>query len=100
MRRVAAVLPLLFVATLAMAAEPPAPVHAVRVSDPIVVDGILDEAVWKSDNAVTGLTQADPQQGSAPTQRTEHPLLEQHRVDGLGDVVVGPDQQRLLHRLA
>ena len=65
------VLPLLFVATLAMAAESPAPVRAVRAGDPIVVDGLLNEAVWKSDNVVTVLTQADPQQGSAPTQRTE-----------------------------
>jgi hypothetical protein len=54
----------------APAAAPPV-ARAVRASDPIVVDGVLDEAVWSSGNAITALTQAEPSQGSAPSQRTE-----------------------------
>ncbi|HTR96336.1 MAG TPA: DUF5916 domain-containing protein [Candidatus Acidoferrales bacterium] len=46
-------------------------VHAVRASEPIVIDGILDEPVWQSDNAVVQLQQADPDQGEEPSQRTE-----------------------------
>ena len=47
------------------------PVRAVRSSGPILVDGILNEEVWKSDVAVTQFVQKDPDQGVAPRQRTE-----------------------------
>ena len=47
------------------------PVHAVRTDRPIVVDGLLDEEVWKNDQAVTNFTQEDPDQGVPPRQRTE-----------------------------
>lgn len=47
------------------------PVRAVRSEHPVVVDGVLDEPVWKSDNAVTGFLQSDPDQGSPPRQKTE-----------------------------
>jgi hypothetical protein len=69
--------PLPIVMTLLLAASFPAaaatlpPVHAVRTREPINVDGLLDEAVWKSDNAFTAFTQSDPRAGEAPTQRTE-----------------------------
>jgi len=48
-----------------------APVRAVRVDQPINVDGRLDEAVWRSAEVVTTFTQRDPDQGKAPRQRTE-----------------------------
>jgi uncharacterized protein DUF5916 len=51
-------------------ADPP-PVHAVRTDRPIVVDGILDEEVWKNDQAFTNFIQSDPDQGVPPRQRTE-----------------------------
>src|SRR5690349_9300464 len=47
------------------------PVHAVRTDHPIVVDGLLDEAVWKSAPAVTEFTQKDPDQGVPPRQKSE-----------------------------
>src|SRR5262249_58559055 len=47
------------------------PLRAVRTSRPITVDGLLDEEVWKNDQAITQFLQKDPDQGVAPRQRTE-----------------------------
>ena len=60
-------------ATLARADEPPPPppVHAARATQPIVIDGLLDEAVWHGDNAITYLPQSDPKQGEPSAQRVE-----------------------------
>jgi hypothetical protein len=53
-------------------AAPPCPiVRAVRATEPIVIDGVLDEPVWKSDNAVTYLPQSDPNQGAPSAQKLE-----------------------------
>jgi hypothetical protein len=72
MRRVLAVLLFLVLAVAcAWSATPPAPVHASRSNGPIVVDGVLDEAVWAVAEPVNGLVQADPQQGIAASERTE-----------------------------
>ena len=46
-------------------------VHAVRLQEPIVIDGILSEAVWHNEFAFTDFKQSDPDQGSPGTQRTE-----------------------------
>lgn len=45
-------------------------VTAVRTSEPIVVDGMLTEAVWQR-AGFTAFRQRDPEQGAAPTERTE-----------------------------
>lgn len=59
-------------ATLARAAAPAPPrVRAVRTTGPIVVDGVLDEPVWRADNAITYLPQADPHQGEPSAERVE-----------------------------
>lgn len=72
--------PACLLASIAMAAQqapppPPRPalppVQAVRTAEPIVVDGALDEAVWKGNHACMGLMQEDPHQGAEPSQRTE-----------------------------
>src|SRR5205814_41688 len=63
---------LLLLATLAPRARADVPpVRAVRTDRPMVVDGVLDEEVWKNDQAVTAFTQRDPDQGVPPRQRTE-----------------------------
>ncbi len=49
-------------------------VQAVRVTEPIVLDGRLDEAVWKTTPPATGFTQNDPQDGTPATEPTE-PIL-------------------------
>ena len=48
-----------------------ATVRAVALSEPIRLDGRLDEAVYESVQPVTGLIQVEPDAGSPATQRTE-----------------------------
>ncbi len=53
------------------APTPVPPVRAVRTNAPIVIDGVLDEPIWKSDNATTAFHQSDPSPGAPGTQQTE-----------------------------
>jgi len=46
-------------------------VSAVRATEPIILDGRLDEAVWKATPPATGFTQTDPQDGSPATEPTD-----------------------------
>ena len=67
--------PLLYSVLLTLYAAPAftpvPPVQAARTDRPVIVDGLLDEEVWKSGTAVGDFTQRDPDQGVAPRQRTE-----------------------------
>jgi len=47
------------------------PVHAARLTAPVSIDGVLSEAVWQNGNAVTDFKQRDPNEGAAPSQKTE-----------------------------
>ncbi len=47
------------------------PVRAVRTDRPVIIDGLLDEEVWKNEQAVSSFTQRDPDQGAPPRQRSE-----------------------------
>lgn len=44
---------------------------AVRISEPIIIDGKLDEASWKNSFKLSDLTQRDPIEGIQPTEKTE-----------------------------
>jgi len=48
---------------------------AVRTSEPIVIDGVLDEAAWFSAPAITDLIQIVPDEGEPQTERTEIRIL-------------------------
>src|SRR5690349_24352574 len=50
---------------------PPPEVRAVPLREEIHLDGKLDEAVWHTAPAATGLRQAQPHEGEVATQRTE-----------------------------
>ena len=58
---------LTFIAS-ALQAQPA--VKAVRLTEPIVLDGKLGEAFWKDENAVTDFTQRDPVEGAKASERT------------------------------
>ncbi len=45
-------------------------VRAVRVSVPIVVDGVLADAEWRGAKRINGFTQRDPDEGAEPTEST------------------------------
>jgi hypothetical protein len=46
-------------------------VQAARSVDPITVDGVLSEAVWSDDLAVTQFAQREPDEGAPASERTE-----------------------------
>jgi len=46
-------------------------IHAVRLTAPITIDGVLNEPVWHQAEPVTNFIQSDPVQGAAPSQKTE-----------------------------
>ncbi len=45
-------------------------VNAMRISESILIDGKLDEKVWKNSALVTNFTQRDPNEGKPATQKT------------------------------
>jgi hypothetical protein len=63
-------------ATLSLAATPDTvstktiKVEAIRLSEPITVDGVLSEPVWKNGSGISQFTQRDPNEGAPPTQKT------------------------------
>jgi hypothetical protein len=48
----------------------PPQIAALRIAQPIVVDGALDDAAWAESIAVEGFTQSEPQAGQPATERT------------------------------
>ena len=67
---------LLAVAAAAAAQEPagPAPprtIHAVRVTEPLRIDGRLDEALYVTHPSTSDFIQVEPQEGAPATEKTE-----------------------------
>ena len=58
---------LIFIAASAHAQQK---IRAVRLTEPIVIDGKLTESYWKDENAITDFTQRDPVEGAKATERT------------------------------
>jgi hypothetical protein len=50
-------------------------IRAVRVASPPVIDGKLDDAIWTRAEIITDFHQIRPQDGAAPSERTEVYLL-------------------------
>ncbi|HEV8130658.1 MAG TPA: DUF5916 domain-containing protein [Acidobacteriota bacterium] len=45
-------------------------VKAVRLAEPVVIDGVLSEPVWQSEFAISEFTQRDPKEGEPATEKT------------------------------
>jgi len=45
-------------------------VTAFRITQPIKIDGILDEDIWKNSKAITGFKQRNPDEGKPATEKT------------------------------
>ncbi len=45
-------------------------IYASRITQPIVIDGLLDEISWKKVEGIDSFVQRDPDEGVAPTQNT------------------------------
>jgi hypothetical protein len=76
-RAVLALLGLLLAPIAAAQAPPLAPreVRVTRLSSPLSIDGVLDEAAWQTAEPCTSFSQRDPVEGARPSQRTEVRLL-------------------------
>jgi hypothetical protein len=80
MKHLILILMIIFPASFAIAGEGSAPrvfpeIRAVRTSETIKIDGVLDERAWQSAPPITDFVQSDPVQGIAPSQKTEVRLL-------------------------
>jgi hypothetical protein len=65
-----ALLPALLVAAPVGVAPPPPHLRAVRTEEPPVLDGVVDDPVWKLADASDRFTQKLPRDGAAPSDRT------------------------------
>ena len=43
-------------------------VRAVRATTPVVVDGVLSDAIWRTAVRISGFHQRDPNEGLAPSE--------------------------------
>ena len=62
------VLFLVLIATLTTAAQQ---IQALKLTEKIIVDGKLDENIWRSSQPFSDFKQKDPNQGSLPSEKTE-----------------------------
>ncbi|MGH7476258.1 MAG: DUF5916 domain-containing protein [Longimicrobiales bacterium] len=81
------------------AAEHDAPVaQATRVTAPIVIDGVLDEAVWQQGAPITTFRQLDPEEGAPVSQPTEVRILFDESALYVAARLSGPVRYRLGRR--
>jgi hypothetical protein len=66
------------------------------ISEPITVDGVLDEGVWGSAPTIGDLVQRQPQPGSMPTERTEVRLLRDQDNLYIGVIAFDSEPDRIL----
>ncbi|MFH5883303.1 DUF5916 domain-containing protein [Halalkalibaculum sp. DA3122] len=59
-------------------------IPATKIDEPVSINGMLDEAIWKEAQPVTGFQQFEPNEGSPASQRTEVRVLY-----GEGNVYIG-----------
>jgi hypothetical protein len=74
MRLGVSVVAVALMATGVARAEAPA-VHALRVTEPIRVDGLLDEPAWAHAQVASGFRQREPKEGEPATEATEVRVL-------------------------
>src|SRR5437868_5027111 len=53
----------------------PRRVHTIRTTDPIKIDGILDEPAWSQAEPATDFREQQPNEGAAASERTEVRVL-------------------------
>ena len=71
-------------------------VAAVRVIEPIVVDGVLDEPVWQAAQPATDFLQQIPDEYAPASERSEVRFLFDDEALYVGAIMYDPDPQRLI----
>jgi hypothetical protein len=72
--------------------------EAARLSQPVRLDGRLDEAAWQAAPPITAFTQLDPQEGRPVSQPTEVRVLYDDDAIYVGARLAGPVRYRLGRR--
>ena len=80
-------------------AGPGSEIRAVRVTDEIEIDGILDEDDWQDAPVVSGFRQRWPADGSPATERTEVRVLYDNRAIYLGLVMHDSEPERIMRSI-
>ncbi len=50
--------------------NPPEKITAIRISEEVTIDGLLNENVWKENTGISSFKQRDPVEGKNPSQKT------------------------------
>ncbi len=75
-------------------------VQAVRASSPIVVDGRLDDAAWRTATPATEFRQRDPDEGKPATERTELRIAYDDDALYVGARMLDREPKRIIRRLS
>ena len=74
--------------------------RAVRAEQPPVVDGVLNDAIWRRAPRFEGLTQRDPDEGEAATERTEVQFAYDDEALYMGVALHDSEPDRIVARMA
>ncbi|HEY2934634.1 MAG TPA: DUF5916 domain-containing protein [Acidobacteriota bacterium] len=74
-------------------------VRARRLQEPITLDGVLSEAVWGNELAVSQFTQRDPKEGEPPTEKTEVRIAYDNSAIYIGAQMFDSTPDRIVGRL-
>jgi hypothetical protein len=80
--------------------KPVPTIRAVRLQAPIVLDGRLDEDVWKSPNPATDFVQKDPDEGQPATEKTEIRIAYDDEAIYVGARMFDSQPSRIVRRLS
>jgi hypothetical protein len=78
---------------------PGAEIQAIRTTDPIRVDGILDEPVWREAPAATGFRQRWPVDGAEASERTEVRVAYDDRAIYFGLIMFDSEPDRIMRSI-
>jgi hypothetical protein len=86
--------------TLAMVFMAATPLPALRILEPVVIDGRLDDAAWAAARPVADFRQVSPDDGAVGSEKTEVRLLYDDKALYVGFRCFDSDPARIVARLA
>ena len=75
-------------------------VNAIRLTEPVTIDGLLAESIWQNGFAITKFTQRDPIEGSVPTEKTEVRIAYDNKALYIGARMFDSAPDSIIARLA
>jgi hypothetical protein len=73
--------------------------NAVRINQPIKIDGKLDDDAWKNANTISDFMMNRPLEGGTPTQRTEVKIVYDNTAIYVGAMLFDTHPDSILHEL-